>query len=275
MARGFQLRVAFVALLVRPAHVFLVPARPLRNAPIVAPARTPLRVSHLVAQDADPYRTLGISEDANYDEISNAYEDLATRYAGDTAMMGQLDQAKDAVVNNMLARRMAGQAANYAGGTAAEDIKLPPPTPLLEQLNDFRKKVIIPPTPKYALQVIGLLGGLALAAWISPSSASTIGLLNTASGLGFIYNRGEPDVVRDDFGQVGEVKPMKPKPFALTAALVGGAWLVAFLRTNAIMAGMPARPPKPFATIMRTTIYSMLIIPAALFVRAQGFFPND
>ena len=42
------------------------------------------------------------------------------------------------------------------------------------------------------------------------------------------YNRDEDDPVLDDFGQIGEIKPMKPKPFVLTsgiaASCVGGGW---------------------------------------------------
>lgn len=43
--------------------------------------------------------------------------------------------------------------------------------------------------------------------------------------MGFIYNRGEPDVVRDDFGQIGEIRPMKLKPFVLTAAITFALWV--------------------------------------------------
>lgn len=39
------------------------------------------------------------------------------------------------------------------------------------------------------------------------------------------YNRGEPDVPRDDFGQIGEIRPMKPKPFMLTGAITLLCWL--------------------------------------------------
>ena len=131
------------------------------------------------------------------------------------------------------------------------------------------------PTPKYALQVVGLLGGLTLCAWIAPNTAQTTALINTVSGMGFMYNRGEAEVVRDDYGQIGEIRPMKPKPFALTCAITGLIWLGAFIRTNQMMAMLPSTPPRGLALLVRTTIVSLGLMVPALLVRVHGVFPND
>ena len=40
-------------------------------------------------------------------------------------------------------------------------------------------------------------------------------------------------VARDDFGQVGEIRPLKPKPFMLTAAMTTGIWIAGFLKVSA------------------------------------------
>lgn len=82
------------------------------------------------------------------------------------------------------------------------------------------------------LQVLGLIGGLTVASWISPNSAGTILLINVMSAMGFMYNRGQADVKRDDFGQIGEVRPMKPKPMGLTCAITFSFWMWGYLKVQ-------------------------------------------
>lgn len=175
----------------------------------------------------------------------------------------------------MLQRRMAGAAASYEGMLALEDRKAPPKTPLWEIANDFRKRVILMPTLGYAGKVVGLMGGLAVAAWVAPSTAQTAVLVNTLSGMGFMYNRGEADVKRDDFGQIGEIRPMKKRPMALTCAITAAVWLGATLRTNAMLAVLPGKPPRGLDTILRLSFVTVGLLIPALFLRVQGFFPND
>jgi len=215
---------------------------------------------------------LGITEDATYDEITAAHDTLTETYAGDVGKLSSLDVAKDKVVDTLLQRRMAGAAAQYEGSLALEDRKAPPKTPIWELANNLRKKTIIVPSWRYALQVIGLMGGLVVAAWVAPSTASTTSLINTVSGMAFMYNRGEAEVPKDDFGQIGEIRPMKPKPFALTCSIAASAWLFASLRTNQMLALMAGTPPRGLALILRTSFVSLFLIVPALFVRIQGFF---
>ena len=270
------LRVALLAVLAQPVYVFLATTRPLVARPAALAATPLLRARPLIAQEdsSDAYRTLGISEDAAYDEITTAYDNLSEQYAGDAAYIAKLDAAKDKVVNAMLSRRLSGAAAQYEGGLALEDRKVPPPTPIWEKANNLRKKTILRPSPRYALQVFALLGGMALACWVAPSTAQTSGLLATASGMGFMYNRGEAEAVRDDFGQIGEIKPMKPKPFALTVSITALVWLLASIRTSQMMAVLPQKPPKGLVMIVRTTLVSLGLIIPALFVRVHGFFDD-
>ena len=48
------------------------------------------------------YRTLGIAEDATYDEITEAHIELSERYVGDSPRLADLDDAMERVVNEML-----------------------------------------------------------------------------------------------------------------------------------------------------------------------------
>jgi len=276
-----RLHTVVLALLAQPARVLLL--SPARSSFVVRPAVRQLAVPALRArplvsqatEDTDPYRTLGITEDAGYDEINDAFDDLAGQYANDASRLATLEAAKDAVVNNMLQRRMAGAAASYEGMLALEDRKAPPKTPIWVIANDFRKRVILMPTLAYAGKVLGLMGGLAVAAWIAPSTAQTASLVNTLSGMGFMYNRGEAEVPRDDFGQIGEIRPMKPRPMALTCTITALVWLFATLRTKHMLALLPGRPPKGLDTILRTSFVTVGLLVPALFLKVQGFFPND
>ena len=121
---------------------------------------------------------------------------------------------------------------------------------------------------------VGLLGGLSFAAWIAPNTAGTSCLVNVVSAMAFMYNRGEAEIPRDDFGQIGEIRPMKPKPFALTCAITAFVWILAMIRTSQMMAMLPTKPPKGLALIVRTTFVSLGLMIPALFVRVMGFF-ND
>jgi len=175
----------------------------------------------------------------------------------------------------LLNKRLSGAAAQYEGSLALEDRKAPPKTPIWEIVNKVRKRTIIKPSLKYAIRVVGLMGGLTVAAWVAPSTATTSALINTVSGMGFMYNRGEAEVPRDDFGQIGEIRPMKPRPFALTVAITALVWLLASIRTNQMVALMSPRPPKGLIQIIRTTFVGLGLIGPALLVRTHGFFPED
>ena len=171
---------AIVALLVAPAHVFFqVPAA--RLPPRAAVTRTAaarplvaLRSQPLIsmATEEEYYRTLGVGEDAGYDEITSRYDELETAYGSDADMMARIDEAKDKVLDAILRKRMEGSLkATYEGRTAREDIKAPPKPSIFEIANGYRKKMFQRPSPKHALQVVGLLGGLSLAGWIAPNTA--------------------------------------------------------------------------------------------------------
>jgi len=143
--------------------------------------------------------------------------------------------------------------------------------PIWVKANDLRKKLFERPSPKYALNVLALLGGLSLATWCAPSTAGTILIINTVSAMGFIYNRGEAEVVRDDFGQIGEVRPMKPKPFILTAAITAFFFAVGYVRAKQVVA-MMANPTRGIEPVLRVTLISVGLTLPSLFVKVHPVF---
>ena len=54
------------------------------------------------------YRELGLAEDADYDEINRAYEDLCNKYKGETKRLIKLQVAKDKILEDRLRLRMSG-----------------------------------------------------------------------------------------------------------------------------------------------------------------------
>lgn len=54
------------------------------------------------------YRMLGVTEDAEYDEITRAYEGLCTKYKGETKRLIKLQVAKDKILEDRLRLRMSG-----------------------------------------------------------------------------------------------------------------------------------------------------------------------
>jgi len=263
------------ALLVSPAHFFLAqPARPCASsrsrAPSVLRARVPIGLAS--EEDEGYYRALGLSDDAGYDEITDAHMRLTEQYAGDQARVDQLDEAKDKVLALMLRKRMEGSLkAEYGGQMAREDRPPVPKTPIWEIVNEFRKKTVGLPARRDALNIFGLIGGLTFATWLAPTTAGTIMLINTVSAMGFMYNRGEPDVPRDDFGQIGEIRPMKPKPMALTVAVTATGWLWGYRRAKALLLTGAVAPWVP-EIVLRTTMVSFALSIFALFVKAHDIF---
>ena len=225
-----------------------------------------------VEDDAeDAFRMLGLQMDSTYDQIMDAHLELTERYQDDLTRIGALDAAKEKVLDYILSQRMAGAAARYEGMTAAEDRPPPKKTPLWVHANDFRKKFFERPTLRYAGRVFLLIGGLTFAAWMAPNTAGMILLLNVVSAMGFIYNRGEAEVKRDDFGQIGEIRPMKPKPFMLTCGITAFIWILGFVKAKQIAATV-IDPPRGFEVIMRTTLISLGLIIPSLFVKVHPLF---
>jgi hypothetical protein len=159
--------------------------------------------------------------------------------------------------------------ANYGGLTAREDIKAPRPTPWPTIANEYRKKIskrmFQRPSRQHAMQVVGFFGCIPLAGWISPRFAVSGLVINTFFAVSTIYNRGEADVPKDDFGMAGEVRPMKRKPMALAVAITAFFWFLGSFTANKMVARGLAPQGMPF----RTTLISWLFMLPALFVNVQ------
>lgn len=246
-------------------------ANPLLRRTAAAPLAPRFRAPVALAEDDDlnGYRELGLAEDATYDEIMDAFMSLSEQYAEDPGRLLKVELAKDKVLDERLRKRMSGELRPLvADPFEAKRVMRTPPWVIGKEL---ATKLLGIPSKKHTQSVLVLMGGLGATPWFAPSVAGTVLMLNVISGLGFIYNRGLPEVPRDDFGQIGEIRPMKTKPFVVTAAVTAAAWLWGYAQTKRLIATAAVAPWIP-ELVLRTTLISAYLLVASLFVKPHDIF---
>ena len=110
-----------------------------------------------------------------------------------------------------------------------------------------------------------------LMTWVAPTTGGMVTIVLSMSGMGYMYNRGEADVARDDSGRVGEVRPTKLKPMALTVSILLCAWLWARITSSRMLAVGASLPLGPQASLM-PTLYAMALAIPSLFIRVHSIF---
>jgi hypothetical protein len=218
------------------------------------------------AEVLDAYRTLGITSDATYQEIELLVEEMERIYSNEPKKLAAIEKARNIIVDNLMSKRMAG---SMKGPTDLMDIK-PKSKPIWSRLDfSILKKLTMLiefPSFPHLRNVVGLLGGLAVASWLSPQQAGGLLMLNTMSAAGFMYNRGEGPEVRDDKGQIGEIKPTKTKPLLLTVAIIAACYFWGVNKAKAMVTR------RGFEVCMRMTMVSCALILPCLFVKVHPIF---
>jgi len=159
------------------------------------------------------YRLLGLAEDAGYDDINRAYDELAGKYEGDPKMTIKLQVAKDAIFDHLLRQRMSGA----LKGTVAESPfdRKEEPKPLIK-IPVFLADVMELPTRQYLVKNAAVFGAVGLLGVLSKAWASTSVGLGFATGLFLLYNRGAPESSND---MDAEMRPPKVRPLLLAAGI--------------------------------------------------------
>ncbi|KAL1524724.1 hypothetical protein AB1Y20_019607 [Prymnesium parvum] len=159
------------------------------------------------------FRLLGLAEDATYDEVTSAYEELASKYKGETKRLIKLQVAKDKILDFRLKQRMTGalKVAEAFGEDRYADQKKPLITlpPFLESVMELPSKEAL---TKNAI-VFGVIGLLPM---LSLSWASTSVSLGFAVALYLLYNRGAPDTGND---MDAAMRPPKVRPLLLSVGI--------------------------------------------------------
>jgi len=170
------------------------------------------------------YRLLGISDDANYDEINRAYDDLASKYEGDTKMTIKLQVAKDAIFDHLLRQRMSGALKSTVAESPFDRKEEKQP---MIRIPVFLADVMELPTQQYLIKNLGVFGVIGLLPVLSKAWASTAVGIGFATALFLLYNRGVPDTSND---MDADMRPPKARPlllatgFTLLAGAIGGTF---------------------------------------------------
>jgi hypothetical protein len=121
-------------------------------------------------------------------------------------------------------------------------------------------RIIAFPDLKHFMRVVTVFGGLSLVGVIAPEQAGSLLMINTVSAAGFINERGQEPLKKDDMGNVGEVRKTKPLQLAGTLAIVAACYI--FGSYKARQAGQ-----KAFEVLLRLWWVSFFYIFPCLFIK--------
>ena len=140
------------------------------------------------------YRLLGLAPDAGYDDINQAYDELAAKYTSDPKMTIKLQVAKDAIFDHLLRQRMSGALKGVVAESPFDRKEAPKP---MIQIPPFLADVMELPTRQYLLKNAAVFAVIGLLPVLSKSWATTGVGLGFATGLFLLYNRGAPETSGD------------------------------------------------------------------------------
>lgn len=217
----------------------------------------------------NPYRALGVSEDATYEDVDEAVKSLSIKYADDRKKLMMLDVYKDKIFEDKLQQRMSG--------TLTPKIKESP----YERKPVPKKRFTMPvwargifklPDLKYIRRTGIIMGIFVLLGFVTPTLAGSCMAMAFIAGAGFLYNRGLPEPVRDDYGAVGEVRPVKHKVVLKTVLINLGVAAVFFGLAQLVMiySTLPLWCP-PDAFVNASVVIGLWV--SCLFFMAQD--PDD
>jgi hypothetical protein len=216
------------------------------------------------------YRALGVPDTASFEEINAATKQLQAEYARDVKKKMQLGVVKDKIMEVRLRQRVTGNLGIDADARASDLA-----SERAEELRRSRRKweapgwtrgVVKLPDGKHLKQTSTFLGGATLGCLLVPSMASSFTMIGAVLGIGLLYNRGQPPVVRDDMGNPGEVRPVKPSVIALT---VGLNLLIAF---SFVFLGVGLMKLFPAVeAVLGSSLVTTLMLNAGFFVACTFF----
>jgi len=246
-----------------------------RAAPLAARSRM---IVNLADDDnINGYRELGLPEDATYDAVMDAFLELSETYSDDPERMLTLELAKNKVLDERLKQRMSGNLAGPSKGRAVispfdERAKVrTPPWVIAKRVLQRIVKPFEVPTRAHAMSCVPLLGFMTTAMLVAPRIQMLGTILMTVNSGMLIYSRNTDPLATDDYGQVGEIRPMKRKPAALTVGILFGAFLFRVFTFKHILALVPWLGPKTLSPLL---VGGSLMF-ATCFFKAHGVFDRD
>jgi len=130
----------------------------------------------------------------------------------------------------------------------------------------WTKGVVVPPDKAHLKSTSFYLGGTGLGIIMLPNLSTSFIMLASMCSLGLLYNRGAPEIPKDDLGQPGEVRTPNAVSVGLTCGLVfGWAAVMAVIAT----VGMNLVPG--IARRMPVNLITNLAINLGFWIAATGF----
>lgn len=218
------------------------------------------------------YRTLGIGEDASREQVMKATTRLRKKYADNEASSERVETASLWIMTKMMSKK-------------EEALRQRQQANRLRELGDsprrmFQKYVAgyLPPSVrqmfaapdgKHFRTASGLLGIFALLGLCVPTQASNFVGLGAAATLGLVYQRGRPEPVKDEFGNVGAVQKLNYKEVGASLLLVA---LGGLLGTGASF-GLTYVVDAPFQVIFCIATIMVFWL-TSLFLKVYGCFES-
>lgn len=173
----------------------------------------------------NPYRALGVSEDATYEDVNSAVQRLSIKYADDRKKLMMLDVHKDRIFEDKLQQRMSGSLMPKIKDSPYDR---KPVKKKLFVVPTWAQGIIKLPDLKYTKRTGIIMGIFVLLGFVTPTLAGSCMAMAFIAAAGFLYNRGLPEPVRDDYGGYGEVRPVKHRVVLKTLLINLGVAAVFF-----------------------------------------------
>jgi len=229
-------------------------------------------IFNLAGDEVNGYRELGLPEEATYDAVMDAFMELSEQYRDDPERILTLELAKNKVLDERLKQRMSG---NLAGAIASPFDERPkvrtPPWVIAKRVLKRAVKPFEVPTKAHAMACVPLLSAMTAAMVVAPRVQMLGTVLMTMNSGSLIYHRNTDPVARDDYGQVGEIRPMKRKPMLLTVLILVGAYIGRRLLLVQLLTLLPWLNPKSLVPLL---VGASLTV-ASCFFKAHGVFDVD
>jgi len=168
-------------------------------------------------------RMIGVSEDATYDEVTEAYQELCTKYKGETKRLIRLQAAKDIVLEDRLRQRMAGAFKSDIADRVGKNMDIgdnrkAPKEPLIT-LPAWAEPYMELPTKKLLLRNALLFGAISIMSIVAKHLAPTSCAMGFGFGFFLLYNRGIPATSSTSIDEMQVNREVAKKPVFIAAGL--------------------------------------------------------
>lgn len=221
------------------------------------------------SSEVNPYRALGVSEDATYEEVDEAVKRLSIKYADDRKKLMMLDVYKDKIFEDKLQKRMSGALTPKIKESPYERKPVPKKRFVMPE---WAKGIFRFPDFRYFRRTGIIMGIFVALGFVTPSLAGSCMAMAFIAAAGFLYNRGLPEPVRDEYGAIGEVRPVKHKVVLKTILINLTVGTIFFGLSQLYMIYLPLPLWCPPDAFVNTSVVVGLWL-SCLFFMAQD--PND